>query len=211
MPRKKTAKTAKTAKKPRIPGRAPNAGHTSPAKRTQKEINAEKRITKARFDAEKTRSADVPRRTPPMSEDMDYVEITAFLLSRRFRPGEIRRELTKIRGNGKPVAEKVVEELVAKARVFLRAQYLRSREDQIQDALGLYETIIASEVSAETMIRAQEAINKLLGLEYRETPDAPAASLAIQIQKFLSNSTAVEQDADEGDLDDEFDPFSEED
>ena len=103
-------------------------------------------------------------RRPTTDEITDRVELCRSLLLRRVPKGTIKKAFRQ--RFGVDVDHTTIERYLLRAREGLVADLARGRQLHRAEALGFYESILADPAAAvRDKVKAQERIDKLLGLE----------------------------------------------
>ena len=100
---------------------------------------------------------------PRKKQIEERVSIVADMLSRGFRDGQIKRRLAAFYG----VSSRTAQRDLARAREALRTELGGSLEDHRATSLDFYRSLLRSDsddVPAAVRVKAQEAIDRLLGL-----------------------------------------------
>lgn len=110
-----------------------------------------------------------PKKTGrPPKWDEQTVYTAEVLLAKRFTKGQVKEQLRKLMlaGGVESVSARTLETVLARARANLVERSGKPREEHRNDAYGFYTSVIQSkEATSMARIRAQERIDKLLGLE----------------------------------------------
>ena len=106
----------------------------------------------------------MPGRRPTVEELAERIEFCRSMLLRRVPKNTIKRALRAKFGG--EISANTIEGYLGRAREALLADVGRGRHNHRANALGFYESIVADpKVAPRDKIKAQERIDKLLGLE----------------------------------------------
>ena len=103
-------------------------------------------------------------RKPTTEEIAERIELCRSMLLRRVPKATIKKAFrTRF---GAKLSHRTIERYLARAREALLADLTRGRQTHRADALGFYESVLADHTaSLRDKVKAQERIDKLLGLE----------------------------------------------
>jgi hypothetical protein len=106
----------------------------------------------------------MPGRRPTVDELAERTELCRSMLQRRVPKGTIKRAVRQ--RFGADIDHATIERYLTRAREALLTDLTRGRQTHRADALGFYESVLAdSKAAFRDKIKAQERIDKLLGLE----------------------------------------------
>jgi hypothetical protein len=106
----------------------------------------------------------MPGRRPTVDELAERIELCRSMLLRRVPKSTIKKVIRQ--RFGAELSANTIEGYLGRAREQLLADVTRGRQNHRADALGFYESMLANpKVADRDRIKAQERIDKLLGLE----------------------------------------------
>jgi hypothetical protein len=117
-----------------------------------------------------------------MEERVDY---TARMLARRVVKSDIKRELKSRYG----VTARTCEEYLSRARGVVLSWTGKAKAEHRVDSLAFYESVLQGDASVAEKIKAQERIDKLLGLEEPQRLKLSLDDILDQLPPDLSAET----------------------
>lgn len=130
------------------------------------------------------------------------IELVAEMIGLRYRKGEIKRELAKFNATeanpqGEPPSQGVFERLMREARELIRERLEISQSEAAGEAIAFYESVIRDpDIDVREKLRAQDQLERLLGLGARFAQDGDKKSTRDKVEELRRAFQEIEASED---------------